>query len=294
MLNLEIFDPPMCCATGICGNNIDPKLVSFASDLEWLKKQGINVVRHGLSFEPEAFVKNDVVKNMLQQNGNDSLPMVVINNQIVSHSCYPNRKKLAEICGLEWKAEFDNKEADSVQIEECGPDCDCHNSVLSDKAKKILFIIVLLIMGGIIAVKMSCKVNAAEIKKTMPVKSQAKTDKFGDYIDSITPLKSSKDVSFVFIPAKGNEAITASARNAAISAKKALKNKNITVKFYTLKTTSSDYSALVPNAYPPSIMVIKEQGESYVSGDITQTRLLQSYMIAIQPRCGAGCPCHKK
>lgn len=38
MLKLEVFDPPMCCATGICGNNVDPKLITFASDLEWLKK----------------------------------------------------------------------------------------------------------------------------------------------------------------------------------------------------------------------------------------------------------------
>jgi len=88
MLKLEVFDPPMCCATGICGNSVDPKLVTFASDLEWLKKQGVDVVRHGLSFEPAEFVKNEAVKSTLQSDGDGCLPILVIDNKIISKACY--------------------------------------------------------------------------------------------------------------------------------------------------------------------------------------------------------------
>ena len=83
MLKLEVFDPPMCCSTGICGNSDDPTLVTFASDLEWLKTKGIEVVRHGLSFEPAAFVKNEVVKALIAQEGNSCLPLFVVCSEII-------------------------------------------------------------------------------------------------------------------------------------------------------------------------------------------------------------------
>ena len=127
MLKLEVFDPPMCCATGICGTSVDPKLVVFASDLEWLKKQGIDVVRYGLSFEPAKFVENENVKNTLQVEGNKCLPIIITDKEIVSKGCYPTREKLAEICGLVYNEE----DAPPVHREEnccCGVDCDCNNT----------------------------------------------------------------------------------------------------------------------------------------------------------------------
>ncbi|MDH3390414.1 MAG: arsenic metallochaperone ArsD family protein, partial [Desulfobulbaceae bacterium] len=33
MSGIEIYDPPMCCPTGVCGPNVDPELVQFAADL---------------------------------------------------------------------------------------------------------------------------------------------------------------------------------------------------------------------------------------------------------------------
>lgn len=103
MKKLHVFDPPMCCSSGVCGTNVDTKLVTFASDLEWLKKQGIEVERHGLSFEPSAFVKNEIVKKSLEKEGNDCLPLIVVNNEIVYKGSYPQREKLAEIFGIEFK-----------------------------------------------------------------------------------------------------------------------------------------------------------------------------------------------
>lgn len=277
MLKLEVFDPPMCCATGICGNNVDPKLVTFASDLEWLKKQGIDVVRHGLSFEPAEFVKNEDVKTTLQKEGNDSLPIVVADNQLVYKGIYPSREQLAKTCNIAWKDEFATEETAKIEAEVCGPDCDCHKSALSNTAKKVLFIFVVLAMLAIIAFKMSPKVHSAEIAYPS--------------INSYSQIKSSQEVAFVYVPAK-NGKISSKTQSAMVSAKQTLEAKNIKVDLYTLNTSSADYSAQTKT--PAVVVIYKGKDKKTVSGDVNTTKLLQAYMAAtLAGGCGANCPCHK-
>ncbi|MFO1490674.1 MAG: arsenic metallochaperone ArsD family protein [Kiritimatiellia bacterium] len=38
---LEIFDPAMCCSTGVCGSLVDPALVRFAALLQQLQERGV-------------------------------------------------------------------------------------------------------------------------------------------------------------------------------------------------------------------------------------------------------------
>ena len=45
MNKVEVFDPPMCCSTGVCGPSVDPALARFSSDLHWLANQRIAVER---------------------------------------------------------------------------------------------------------------------------------------------------------------------------------------------------------------------------------------------------------
>lgn len=297
MLKLKVFDPPMCCSTGICGNSVDPRLVSFAADLEWLKKQNIDVIRYGLSFEPKEFVNNELVKTTLQKDGNDCLPLIVVNNEVVSKGCYPNRETLAKICGIEWKAEYASQEIPSVAIESsaCGPDCDCHQSDVSDKTKKIIFAVVLLIIAGIIAVKLSCKAEAIERKQNnILITSKSVTPALGTYIDSANQIKSSQDTAFIYIPTQNNGKISKETKKAVLSAKEKLNARNITVDLYTLKTTSPDYASIASSSNPPAIIVAyKGQVKSTISGQINETRLLQAYVAATQAGCGSGCPCHK-
>ena len=58
---IEVFDPSMCCSTGVCGTEVDPKLVQFASDLAWLKQQGVLVERFNLAQQQGAFASNPLV-----------------------------------------------------------------------------------------------------------------------------------------------------------------------------------------------------------------------------------------
>ena len=92
---LEVFDPAMCCSTGVCGPDVDPKLVHFSADLDWLKSQGVEVKRHNLAHEPAAFVANTLIKDVLQRQGVAALPAVVVNGQLISIGCYPDRQELA-------------------------------------------------------------------------------------------------------------------------------------------------------------------------------------------------------
>ncbi len=93
--NLQIFDPAMCCSTGTCGPDVDPKLVQFAADLDWLKTQGVDVQRHNLSQNPAAFVENDVVKATLTGKGEAALPLLLVNGKVTATGRYPERVELA-------------------------------------------------------------------------------------------------------------------------------------------------------------------------------------------------------
>lgn len=55
MNKVEVFDPPMCCSSGVCGPSVDPALARFSSDLHWLANQRIAVERHNLAQQPRAF-----------------------------------------------------------------------------------------------------------------------------------------------------------------------------------------------------------------------------------------------
>jgi hypothetical protein len=290
-MKLEVFDPPMCCSSGVCGTNVDTKLVTFSSDLEWLKKQGIDVIRYGLAFEPKKFVEIEIVKKTLEKEGNDSLPLIVVDHEVVYKSGYPDRKKLAEICGIEWKAEYIKEEIVYDSSSECGPDCDCHNSTVSQSTKKTIFIIVLLIIIGILAIKSCCKAGAEPAKQNARVSSGI----LGQSLESINQLKSRQNVSFVLVPSQGNGSVNDSAKSNVLSSQKILNNKNITVNLYTLKSSSVDYASLASKYTLPAIIVFNNgQMKSVVSAEeINQTRLLQAYVAAMQAGCASSCPCNK-
>lgn len=100
MTKLQVFDPAMCCSTGVCGPNPDPMLPRFAADLRWLATQGITVERFNLAQQPQAFAASELVKAALGKYGNEGLPLILVNGAIVSHGSYPTRKELAVFVGL--------------------------------------------------------------------------------------------------------------------------------------------------------------------------------------------------
>ena len=100
-MKITIFDPPMCCSTGVCGPSVDPELVRFEADLDWLKRQGVEAERYNVLQQPADFADNDVVKAALSKDGNDCLPLTLVDGTVVCKGKYPTRDELAGYAGIE-------------------------------------------------------------------------------------------------------------------------------------------------------------------------------------------------
>jgi len=98
-VTIRVFDPAMCCSTGVCGPSIDPELARFAADVDWLQKQGVTVERFNLSQQPAAFAETAVVKEALAR-GTEVLPLVLVDDRIAVEGTYPSRETLAALAGV--------------------------------------------------------------------------------------------------------------------------------------------------------------------------------------------------
>jgi len=105
MTKLAVYDPPMCCSTGVCGPAVDPILPRVTADLDWLKRQGVEVERYNLAQQPHAFASNPTVTAALREHGNDCLPLILVEGVIVSRGTYPDRHGLAHMANLDVVAE---------------------------------------------------------------------------------------------------------------------------------------------------------------------------------------------
>jgi hypothetical protein len=120
---MEVFDPPMCCSSGVCGARVNSELVRFAGDLECLRQNGVAVTRYNLSSEPAAFVQNATVRQTLTDDGNDCLPLVLIDGTLFSKGRYPARNELLKAAGLD--AVADESSITEPEAKKCGPGCCC-------------------------------------------------------------------------------------------------------------------------------------------------------------------------
>jgi AhpD family alkylhydroperoxidase len=100
MKKIQVYDPPMCCSTGVCGPDVDPKLVQFAADLKWLADQGVAVERFNLTQTPDAFAGAALVQTALTEKGEDALPLVVVDGKVAVSGAYPTRAELGALLGL--------------------------------------------------------------------------------------------------------------------------------------------------------------------------------------------------
>ncbi len=97
---LEVFDPALCCPTGVCGPNVDPALIRFAGDVKYYEEHGITVERHNLAQEPGAFVANPIVLSALNAEGPEVLPIVLVDGERVAGTGYPEREGLLALLGV--------------------------------------------------------------------------------------------------------------------------------------------------------------------------------------------------
>lgn len=100
MKTMQIFEPAMCCSTGLCGVGVDPELLRVSTVIETLKKHGITIKRFNLNNAPMEFVNNKVVNDFINDKGPDGLPIAVLNGKIVLTGRYPTNAEFTEWLNL--------------------------------------------------------------------------------------------------------------------------------------------------------------------------------------------------
>jgi Arsenical resistance operon protein ArsD len=100
MKNIQVFDPALCCSTGVCGVEVDQALLSFSADVNWAKQKGAQIERFNLAQQPMAFAENPAVKGFLERSGHDALPLILLDGEVALAGRYPNRAELARWAGI--------------------------------------------------------------------------------------------------------------------------------------------------------------------------------------------------
>jgi AhpD family alkylhydroperoxidase len=126
---IEIYDPAMCCSTGVCGPDVDDTLADFANDVKWLKSQGFEVNRFNLGQEPEAFKMNPLVLSRLKQEGSDCLPLIFMDSALVSDGEYPNRERLTNLLKIDSDVSPDIKDSTNMNT---------NNQIMTDKVEELI------------------------------------------------------------------------------------------------------------------------------------------------------------
>jgi hypothetical protein len=100
-MKVEIYDPPMCCPTGVCGPALDPVLVKMNDAVLALKKQGVDVERYNLAQQPKEFIGNKTVAGLLHKKGKKILPVTLVGGEVFKTGGYPPYEDLCAALGIE-------------------------------------------------------------------------------------------------------------------------------------------------------------------------------------------------
>ncbi len=96
MKRVQVYEPAMCCSTGVCGPSPDKIMRDFSGLVLQLKNGGIEVERYNLAQEPKKFVENPIVKEKLNELGEASLPIIFWDDSLKMTGSYPNQEQATE------------------------------------------------------------------------------------------------------------------------------------------------------------------------------------------------------
>ncbi len=109
---VEIFDPPMCCPTGMCGPTIDPVLLDVNEMIITLQGEGITVARYQMSTHAQTFARNGEVLKLLREKQLAALPISIVNGRIIKTGAYPTLTELRTVLMAETRAALDDSQMD--------------------------------------------------------------------------------------------------------------------------------------------------------------------------------------
>ena len=93
---VEIFEPPMCCPTGLCGPVQDQTLLDLLETVRSLELKGVKVLRYQPGSNPGAFTNNGEVMAAVRARNTAALPITVVNGRVVKSGAYASLEDLQE------------------------------------------------------------------------------------------------------------------------------------------------------------------------------------------------------
>lgn len=100
MKKIELFEPAMCCESGVCGPSVNQELLTITSAFAAMKgREGLEAERYNLSGDPSAFAKNEEIMTAMKQD-ETALPITVVDGRIVKKGSYPSLEELSQFTGL--------------------------------------------------------------------------------------------------------------------------------------------------------------------------------------------------
>jgi len=121
MKTMSLYEPALCCETGVCGPGVDRDLLRITTVFKNLHKDGATVARFNLNNEPQAFINNAEIKKLIDNEGVDALPATVVDGVIVKTKTYPTNEEITE--WLELPKSYNLEEKATNRGCGCKPGC---------------------------------------------------------------------------------------------------------------------------------------------------------------------------
>ena len=94
---VEIFEPPMCCPTGLCGPVQDQTLLDLLETVRSLESNGVKVARYQPGANSSAFMSNAEVMAAVRASNTAALPITVVNGRVVKSGAYASLQEIRDV-----------------------------------------------------------------------------------------------------------------------------------------------------------------------------------------------------
>ena len=97
--DVEFFDPPMCCPTGLCGPTLDQTLLDVSEMIQAIQNDNFRVERYQMAGNPNAFLENAEVMKLIRERSMDALPIAVVRGRVIKVGAYPSTEEIRTALG---------------------------------------------------------------------------------------------------------------------------------------------------------------------------------------------------
>jgi hypothetical protein len=94
--DIELFDPPMCCPTGLCGPALDQTLLDVSEMLRQLEAEGFSTQRYQMTSHPQVFLNNPEVMRLVREQQMEALPIIVVHGRVIKSGAYATRSEIEQ------------------------------------------------------------------------------------------------------------------------------------------------------------------------------------------------------